>query len=214
MRPTAGKRQSRDRGPQLKRLHWFRTELLMHLKGPSLAPTPTLEHDTAVTIFSREAIEPIKVARTLSRGCDERFYAKEAVFNLTGRRKKSSKQPSASDFYRLCKCSFKTIYGNFPWKNIPGELSGKLQSKTSNINPENIFLKKVSCRRGEERPSVNCNLKDLNFLFYRVTRYPIVCAENVQSKLETRSRRFASFDRNPHIWTGTTRGKVRPGQRK
>ena len=42
---------------------------------------------------------------------------------------KSSDQLSVSDFCRLCKCSFKTICGNFPSKSTSGELSEEQQPK-------------------------------------------------------------------------------------
>ena len=70
---------------------------------------------------------------------------------------------SVSDFCRLCKCSFKTIYGNFPSKNISG--AGERQPKTSYISTENIF--NVSCRKGEERPSLNSILERLGFSVLR-----------------------------------------------
>ena len=62
---------------------------------------------------------------------------------------KSSDQLSVSDFCRLCKCSFETIYGNFPSKNTSGELSEEQQPKTSYISTEIIF--NVSCRREQEK---------------------------------------------------------------
>ena len=84
---------------------------------------------------------------------------KKPVLNRA--KKKSSDQSSVSDFCRLCKCSFKTIYGNFPSKSTSGELSEEQQPKTSYISTENIF--NVSCRRGQERPSLNSILEQLGF---------------------------------------------------
>ena len=76
---------------------------------------------------------------------------------LNREKKKSSDSPSVSDFCRLCKCSFKTIYGNFPSKSVPGEPT----QKASYISTENIY--NVSCRRGEERPSLSSILEKLGF---------------------------------------------------
>ena len=84
--------------------------------------------------------------------------------SVLNRENKSSS--SVSDFCRLWKCSFKTIYGNFPSKNISGELSGERQPKTSYISTENIFY--VSCRKGEERPSLNSILERLGFSVLRI----------------------------------------------
>ena len=56
--------------------------------------------------------------------------------------------------------------GIFPWKNNSGELSGERQPKTSYISTENIFY--VSCRKGEERPSLNSILERLGFSVLRI----------------------------------------------
>ena len=76
---------------------------------------------------------------------------------LNGEKKRCSDNPSVSDFCRLYKCAFKTIYGNFPSKSIPVNLT----QNTSYISMENIY--NVSCRRGEERPSLSSILKKLGF---------------------------------------------------
>ena len=114
---------------------------------------------------------------------------KKPVLN---RENKSSS--SFSDFCRLCKCSFKTIYGNFPSKNISGELSGERQPKTSYISTENIFY--VSCRKGEERPSLNSILERLGFSVLRIDTLSSRGFRKCAIKVRNADRGFALFDRN------------------
>ena len=63
--------------------------------------------------------------------------------SLFGQKKRSNDQPSVADFCRLCKCSFKTVYGNFPPKSTSSELSKDPQPKVSYISTENIFTVKT-----------------------------------------------------------------------
>ena len=134
-------------------------------------------------------------------------------------KKRENKSPSSvSDFCRLCKCSFKTIYGNFPSKNISGELSGERQPKTSYISTENIF--NVSCRKGEERPSLNSILERLGFSVLRIdtlsSRGFRKCAIKVRNAEPSICFIRQELNR-PHrslLRTETARGKVLQGQRK
>ena len=76
-------------------------------------------------------------------------------------KKRNNDRPSVADFCRLCKCSFKTVYGNFPSKSTSSELSKDPQPKASYISTENIF--NTSCRNGEERDSLKSIFDKLEF---------------------------------------------------
>ena len=80
-------------------------------------------------------------------------------------KKRNNDRPSVADFCRLCKCSFKTVYGNFPSKSTPSELSKDPQPKASYISTKNIS--NTSCRNGEERNS----LKSICASNFRRTEY-------------------------------------------
>ena len=82
---------------------------------------------------------------------------KKPVLHRARAKNGNSDQPSVSDFCRLCKCSFKTVYGNFPSK----EQCKERETKTSYISTENIF--NVSCRGGQERPTLKAILDQLGF---------------------------------------------------
>ena len=108
------------------------------------------------------AINPLKgrlraVSRLLlnakkAGAIDEQWVAKPRLVN-SGERRSRDRGPQLNErlpvLNREKKKSSDGNYGNFPSKNIPGELSGERQSKTSYISTENIF--NVLCRRVEEK---------------------------------------------------------------
>ena len=109
---------------------------------------------------------------------------------LNREKKKSSYSPSVSDFCRLCKCSFKTIYGNSYRKAFQANLHWRHGTSARKI----FIMSRVKGERKDHLWAVSW--KNLDFLFSRVTHFPPVCAENVQLKLETQSHQSASFDTN------------------
>ena len=81
------------------------------------------------------------------------FFVRGAMSGSTPKKpfiwakKRNNDQPSVADFCLLCKCSFKTVYGNFPPKSTSSELSKNPPSKASYISTENIF--NTSCWNGK-----------------------------------------------------------------
>ena len=79
----------------------------------------------------------------------------------------------------------KTSLASFPENDSPRH----------HISAQKIFL---MSRIEKEKKGLHRTLflKDLDFQSCGLIRFPLVGSENVPSKLETRSRRFALFDRN------------------
>ena len=108
---------------------------------------------------SCEAIESFKVAKMERMRWVVLGRRSRPVLNREKEtlKEKSSNNQSVSDVCCLCKCSFKTIYENYPLKSIPGELT----QNTSYISTENTY--NVSCRREGERPFLSSVLEKLGF---------------------------------------------------
>ena len=86
--------------------------------------------------------------------------------------------------------------GIFPRKTSLASFPENDSPRHPYISTENTFY--VSCRKGEERPSLNSIFERLGFSVLRIDTlssrgFRKMCHP---SKLETRSRRFALFDRN------------------
>ena len=84
----------------------------------------------------------------------------------TPKKTATNKKPSMSGFCRLCtESSFEIIYGNFPSKSSARKPSEAQQPKPSYVSMDNIC--NVSCRKAEERLSLNFILEMLGFTTFQ-----------------------------------------------
>ena len=126
-------------GKQRKeRLQWFHIKLLTRFDRYIIGTHAHFGKRYCGVKFSCEILVDFTAKETaVYENVEDAMSGSTPKKPVLNRENKSSS--SVSDFYRLCKCSFKTIYGNFPSKTSLASFPEN-DSPRHHISAQKIFL--------------------------------------------------------------------------